>query len=128
MPGLGPRVSKVLWVIPLGAMVAIAAGLAWRSQGRAEVEGQLREGSLRCQNACKFELVLETSPATIVHVDSCIMPDTLRDWPGVPVHLMAAGTWQSEGRLHATALLTREGHYEGPKPSSGRPPECFIPR
>lgn len=131
MPGLGPRVaklSKLVWVLPVAAIAAVVFGLAWRSQGRAEVEGKLREGSLRCRDACSFELVLETSPATIVVVDSCIMPETLRDWPGVPVHVMAAGTWQSERRLHATALLTREGHYQGPKRSSGRPPECFIPR
>lgn len=130
MPGRGlpvSKLSKVVWVLPLGLLVAIASGLAWRSQGRVEVEGRLIEGSLRCRDACHFELVLETAPQTVVQVASCIMPETLRDWPGVPVHVMAAGKWTSEGRLAATALLTREGHYKGPKPSSGRPPECFVP-
>ena len=123
-----PKVSKLVWLTPLALVTGIVLALAWRGKGRVEVEGKLREGSLRCRDACHFELVLETSPPTMVQVDSCIMPETLRDWPGVPVHVMAAGTWQNgESRLAATALLTREGHYKGPKPSSGRPPECFVP-
>jgi hypothetical protein len=124
---LRPKTSKLVWLLPLALLAAIALGLGWRSRGRVELEGKLREGSLRCRDACHFELVLETSPETLVQADSCIMPDTLRDWPGVPVHVMAAGKWVGERRLKATALLTKQSHYEGPKPSSGRPPACFVP-
>lgn len=127
MTSLRRRTSKLVWLLPLALLAAIALGLAWRGQGRVELEGKLREGSLRCRDACHFELVLETSPATLVQANSCIMPDTLRDWPGVPVQVMVAGKWVGEGRLEATALLTKQGHYRGPKPSSGRPPACFVP-
>lgn len=116
-----------MWLLPLALLAAIALGLAWRSRGRVELEGKLREGSLTCRDACHFELVLETAPETLVQVDTCIMPDALRDWPGVPVHVMVAGSWTGQGRLKASALLTKQGHYEGPKPSSGRPPACFVP-
>ena len=124
---LRPKTSKLVWLLPLALLAAIALGLGWRSRGRVELEGKLREGSLRCRDACQFELVLETSPETLVQADSCIMPDTLRDWPGVPVHVMAAGSWVGEGRFKGTALLTKQSHYKGRKPSSGRPAACFVP-
>jgi hypothetical protein len=119
-----------LALLALLALIAvIAAGLWLRSRDRVEIEGKLREGSLRCDDECHFELVLEGQPETRVRVETCIMPEALRDWPGTPVHVMAAGRWQGERQLLATALLTREGlSREGKSsPSPGRPPSCFVP-
>lgn len=112
------------------AVVALlGAGLAWRTwgSGRVTLEGKLREGSLRCIDACHFELVLEGEPEVTVRADTCIMPDTLRDWPGRAVHVLAAGRWEGPARLHASSLFTREGYWQGQKPSGGRPEACFIP-
>lgn len=119
--------SRRSWLALVVVIALIATGLWYRSRGRVEIEGKLREGSLRCDDECHFELVLEGAPETRVRVESCIMPDTLRDWPGKPVHVMAAGRWEGERQLLATALLTQEGYTKEPKPSSGRPPSCFIP-
>ena len=127
MPASRATTSKLSLLAVLAVLLAIAGGLMWRAKGRVELEGKLREGSLRCDDECHFELVVEGQPETRVRVDTCIMPDTLRDWPGVPLHLMVAGKWEGERRLHASALLTQEGYRQGPKSSSGRPPSCFIP-
>ena len=118
---------KTSWLALLTVALLILGGLLWRSKDRVRVEGKLREGSLRCDDECHFELVVEGSPETRVRVETCIMPSTLRDWPGVPLHVMAAGRWEGPQRLLATALFTKESYAQGPKGSSGRPPSCFVP-
>jgi hypothetical protein len=111
------------------ALVVVYAGVAWRlsSRGPVTLEGRLRPGSLRCDDECHFELTLETRGGTRVRVDECLMPDTLRDWPGKPLDVLAAGRWEGERVLRATFLATKQGHSDGAKPSSGRPPACFVP-
>ena len=103
--------------------------MAWRLwfTDRLTLEGPMREGSLRCADECHFDFVLELDGGARVRADTCIMPDTLRDWPGHPVQVMVAGSWEGEKRLHATALLTKSGYWSGAKPSGGRPAACFVP-
>jgi hypothetical protein len=93
---------------------------------RVTLEGTLREGSLRCTDACHFELVVTSDRERRVRVESCIMPDALRDWPGHPLRVMVAGTIRG-GELVASSLLMRDGYVKDPPHSPGRPPECFIP-
>lgn len=97
------------------------------SDDRVMFEGTLREGSLRCTDACHFELVVtEAERDTRVRVSECIMPDALRDWPGRRLRVMVAGRRQG-GVLIASSLLTREGYAKDAPRTPGRPPECFIP-
>ena len=110
-------------------LVAVWAGVAWRLwfTDRVTFEGPLRQGSLRCADECHFDFVVEAYGGTRVRADTCIMPDTLRDWPGHPVHTMIAGTWEGERRLRASALFVKSNGWNGSKPSGGRPPSCFVP-
>ena len=118
---------SIAWAI--GVTAVVWGGVAWRLwlTERVSIEGQLRAGSLRCRDECHFDFVIEGRPATSVRADTCIMPDALRDWPGRPVNVMTAGKWEGQSRLKATALLVKDGYRGGPKPSGGRPPECFVP-
>jgi hypothetical protein len=116
--GLAGLVLAVVW-----------GGVAWRlgPHGDVTLEGTLRPGSLRCEDECHFELTLETNGGTRVLVDQCIMPGTLRDFPGASVDVLAAGRWEGERRLRATFLATKGGYVSGPQAASGRPPACFVP-
>jgi hypothetical protein len=133
IPGLDcaglPRLSPITKYAALGVMLVIGAGVAHRLWFSSDVklQGKLREGSHSCTDECHFSFVLEVGGGTEVLADTCIMPDTLRDWPGRPVELMVAGKPDGKRRVRATFLATKQGYRDGLKPSSGRPASCFVP-
>jgi hypothetical protein len=135
--------SKPTIVFALSVLFAVWAGVAWRLwlTDRVTFEGPLRQGSLRCDDECHFDFVVEAYGGTRVRAETCIMPDALRDWPGRPVRAMIAGTWEGQRRFKATALFVRSNagwpvvkqrpvsSITGAKgaAATGRPPACFVP-
>jgi cytochrome c-type biogenesis protein CcmE len=73
------------------------------------VDGVLVSGTLRRRDEpCEYRFALEKNGATIdVRYPQCVVPDTLRDYPGVPVQVTAEGRLATEGHFEADQILAK---------------------
>jgi cytochrome c-type biogenesis protein CcmE len=73
------------------------------------VDGVLVSGTLRRRDEpCEFRFSLEKNGSKIdVRYPQCVVPDTLRDYPGVAVQVTAEGRLASAGHFEADQILAQ---------------------
>jgi cytochrome c-type biogenesis protein CcmE len=73
------------------------------------VDGTLVSGTLRRRDQpCEYRFQLEKNGAKLdVQYPGCVVPDTFRDLPGVPVAVTVEGTLSEAGHLAAERILAK---------------------
>lgn len=119
--------SRVPLVVAPGVLalcVAIAGPVAYAACARKteqQLSGQLRQGSLQCQDSRNFSFIMDGRKPVRVQVKNHPRPDTLRDFPGVPAEVTVVGAYDDAG-VFVVRLITARTGYVGRVP--GLPPSC----
>jgi cytochrome c-type biogenesis protein CcmE len=79
------------------------------SDRHVRVDGILVSGSLRRRDEpCEYRFALEKNGSRIdIRYPQCVVPDTLRDYPGVAVEVTAEGRLAGEGYFEADQILAK---------------------
>ena len=73
------------------------------------VEGELVQGTLRHRaEPCEYRFFMQTDGKKLeVRFPNCVIPDTLKDVPEIPVKVVAEGSLSAQGFFLATQLLAK---------------------
>jgi cytochrome c-type biogenesis protein CcmE len=74
-----------------------------------KVEGDLVPGTLTYRKEpCEYRFDMERSGKKLsVRFPECVVPDTVKDVPGVPVQITAAGQLNPDGHFDATQIMAK---------------------
>jgi cytochrome c-type biogenesis protein CcmE len=98
--------SKGTYSKTVDEIVAQHAGYVGRP---VRVEGMLVHGSLaKAANGCEHRFTIAKNGATMpVRYPNCVVPDGLRDVPGIDVQVNVEGELHADGSLAATRIGTK---------------------
>jgi cytochrome c-type biogenesis protein CcmE len=102
---------------PLDEVVKNSAELA-RTQTKLRVAGTLVHGTLQMRESpCEYRFTLEANGVKLpVRFGECVVPDTFRDVPDMPVNAEVVGTILADNSFAASQVLAKcPSKYQGEK-------------